>query len=426
MPVSESDVDAVGDSVFTEDPCASDSSTGGKKRQLSVTEMARKIERKKQKNMSGGRKSPTQGESASSPAVTLEAIKELIQAGNDHVISALDKKFAQLQQRIEILESEKFERDQTVDKLARALDEEKAKNRDMAERLESIDANRRLSSLILTCNEFGLRTAGENIIQMAVDALNKRMADLDLKCEEIQGAHRLEDDHKVIVKFLRRHVRDSIFERRFELSRNSSSSGFSGGRFPGAQQPAPLYLAESLTPPNQLMFRLALAARKAENGEKLNTVFTRRGRVICRKTYKGENIRLRDIDHLRNVLGGVLPQLPERPLRGGGRSWRTNGVSGGGGSSHRRWGGRPPVAAASGALGDVPAAAGSAAGPAAGPAAAGAPPVPGSPGSSVVSGGAAAQLLGASERSGVPAAPPPAVPGSALDNGGRAEPCPPL
>ena len=172
--------------------------------------------------------------------VTLEAIQKLIEAGNDRVITALEKKFAQLERRVEILESENFEKDATVAKLSRELETERMLSRELAERIESMDANRRLSSLILTCSDFGKRLVGENIIEKSMDVLNKRFGGLELSADEIQVAHRLENEQKVIVKFLRRHVRDNVHERRFELfPRRSAEDGRNGSH---GDRIAPLYI----------------------------------------------------------------------------------------------------------------------------------------------------------------------------------------
>lgn len=321
MIMTDSESDAT-DAVFTD--AASGTDGASRKRQLSVTEMARRLERKKAKNQNGAIKSPRQKEARGESAVhdspvTLHAIQSLIEAGNNRVIQVLEAKFAHCERRLEMLEAENMEKDLVIKKLSDEVAAQKAQNLDLKERVAAMDANRRLSSLILACDDFGTRENGEDIVEKSVKVLNRHLEGLDLKSEDIQAAHRLQEDKKVIVKFVRRPVRDNIYERRFELfSRNAQGgrSSHSGRGNSSNGQLAPLYISESLTPEMQHMYQTLLAARRPENGEKIATVFSRRGQVICRTTPKGVNIRVRDETHLLQLLGGSLPPLPER-RRGG-------------------------------------------------------------------------------------------------------------
>ena len=88
------------DSVFTDAASGTGTDTASRaKRQLSVSEMARNLERKRPKNSktkkAGGAKSPQSRAEADTGGVnvTLEAIKDLIEKGNHHVIEALERKF---------------------------------------------------------------------------------------------------------------------------------------------------------------------------------------------------------------------------------------------------------------------------------------------------------------------------------------------
>ena len=250
----------------------------------------------------GGR--PESGESAADrqPAVTLDAIQRLIEAGNRNVIAAFDAKFAQLSKRLDIVESECVEKDFEIKRLKASVAAQEKENTELTERLEGIDLNRRLSSLILTSDDFGPRAPNEDIEERSVQVLNNRFPDLKLTTADLQVAHRLQSDNKVIVKFGKRRVRDAVFERRFDLfSRRPGPGGAGAGAGRGS---AALYINESLTPNNQHIFNSLLQARRSSSGAKISSVFSRRGFVFCKKEKNGPNIPVRDLQQLRRVLGG--------------------------------------------------------------------------------------------------------------------------
>ena len=163
---------------------------------------------------------------------------------------------------------------------------------------------------------------------------------MHLTIADIQTAHRLQGDDKVIVKFVKRRIRDSIYEGRFDLNRRGARVGGAG----------PLYINESLTSFNRAIYNELLEARKPANGAKIASVFSRRGVVYCRRVRGGENILVADQARLRNVLGGARCPPPRRdrrpaPPSGPGRSAAppTSGAAGPGrDSSAGAGGGVPP------------------------------------------------------------------------------------
>ena len=314
--VSDSEPDSDPDSPFTDChvPSGTDSATGGRKRQISMPEMVRQAQTKRAKRPSHGRHShsprdaapggrPQSGESAADrqPAVTLDAIQRLIEAGNRNVIAAFDAKFAQLSKRLDIVESECVEKDFEIKRLKASVAAQEKENTELRERLEGIDLNRRLSSLILTSDDFGPRTPNEDIEERTVQVLNSRFPDLKLTTADLQVAHRLQTENKVIVKFGKRRVRDTVFERRFDLF--GRRPGPSGGGAGAGRGSAALYINESLTPKNQHIFNSLLQARRSNSGAKISSVFSRRGFVFCKKEKNGPNIPVRDLQQLRRVLG---------------------------------------------------------------------------------------------------------------------------
>ena len=297
---------------------ASDSdNAASRKRQLSVPDMVRQVEQKRAGQQrvrqfisprASGHQQPL------SESVTLEAIERLIETGNGKVITALEAKFEQVERRLEVLESESFEKDLVIQRLQDEVMTLRKERSDMGELLEGIDMNRRLSSLILTCDDFGPRSYNDDIELMTIQLLNQRLPDLKLTTNDIQVAHRLQNDSKVIVQFFKRRVRDDVYERRFELFSRGGGGGVRAGRnrdaSSGLREMAPLYIAESLVPRMQKMFQALLAARREENGAKIASVFSRRGHVYCKKERGGENIRVKDEDHLRQLLGRDVPLMP--------------------------------------------------------------------------------------------------------------------
>ena len=319
---SNSELDSDRDeSVFTDCPSGNDSAPGVRKWQTSVPEMVKQVESKRAKRQLAGNKSRSPRERArprvidpsgagpAHPEVTLQAIQQLIEAGNAKIIEALEARFAHQERRIEILESECHEKDVTIIQMRQEMATQSKEIESLRERIDGIDMNRRLSSLILTCDEFGQMTQSEDIELMTVRVINRRFPDMKLTTSDLQIAHRLPGRNKVIAKFVKRAVRDELFERRFELAGRRGGAGRTepGGHGTGSRREmavAALYINESLIPENQRMYSELLAARRQDGGARVASVFSRRGHVFCRKERGGENIRVRDWHHLQSIIRG--------------------------------------------------------------------------------------------------------------------------
>ena len=117
-----------------------------------------------------------------------------------------------------------------IRELSEQLQSQVRASQDMREQLESIDNNRRLSSLILTCQVFEKRFRDEDMEIRVVHALNARFPELALNVADIQVAHRLQSDAKVYVKFLKRRTRDRVFDCRFQRQGGAAASGNPSGR----------------------------------------------------------------------------------------------------------------------------------------------------------------------------------------------------
>ena len=243
-------------------------------------------------------------------AGALAAIQQLIDSASARVISVFDQKFEVLERRVSILEGECFDKDEEIRHLKNRLERQDRAIEDLQQCVEGIDANRRLSSLILTCDDFIASSPNEDIEEKAAQVITKRLPQIQMSAADIQAAHRLQGKNKVIVRFIKRQLRDAVYDSRFEL--------FSGAAGQRQRNSSPLYITESLTPGNRLIYQALLDARRPENGGKIASVFTRRGLVFCRTERGGSNIRVPDWNRLQDILEGpdrrsppgVRPALP--------------------------------------------------------------------------------------------------------------------
>ena len=235
-------------------------------------------------------------------AAALTAIQQLIDAGNARVISAFNERIDVLERRVSILESECFDKDQIIHGLKDRLECQGRVIDDLQQRVEGMDANRRLSSLILACDDFVASSPGENIEERAVQVITKRLPSVHMTVADVHAAHRLQGKNKVIVQFVKRQLRDAVYDGRFEL--------FSRAAGQRQQNMAPLYITESLTPSNRLLYQALLDARRPENGGRIASVFTRRGQVFCRVERGGANIRVPDWEKMQQILDGPDHRSP--------------------------------------------------------------------------------------------------------------------
>ena len=343
MPSDESADEATfTDCVASGTELQSESDTpAGRRRQLSVSEMVRRAETRKQKRSAPDRSSksprdhappaakrPLTGpaEPAGPPGVELSAgalaaIQQLVENGQSAVISAFELKFERMERRLNVLESELMDKELEVQKINEQLMLQTQANAELRAQVESIDLNRRLSSLILTCDDFAQRSQNENIEEKVTLVLNERIPALNLTVTEIHVAHRLQRDDKVIVKFSKRSTRDRIYDARFGLTSYSAGAAVvrlgAGGAADtrGRRRLAPLFITESLTAHNQRIYNQLLQVRKSSGGIMIASVFSRRGLVFCRTFRNGPNIRVPDEAALRRIIGEAAP-APYPPSSG--------------------------------------------------------------------------------------------------------------
>ena len=325
------DSDSGDDPAFTDCQASGSESTGGtfggRKRQFSMHEMVRKAAGKRAKRQAAARRSgsppdrppPAAGRDGAAPppepvqlnAATLAEIKRMIDQSNSNVIRTLEAKLESMERRLTILESECMDKDGQIQHLSTQLQQQVKVNEELDVRLEELDTNGRLSSLILTCEAFTPHPRNADIEQLVVTVLNERVSGLHMSKSDLQAAHKLQNDGKVICKFVKRQLRDTVYDARFDLARFSSGNPGRDGR-----RLAPLYISESLTPRNRLLYEELLRARRPENGGLIASVFSRRGGVWCRTERGGANLRVQDEESLRRILGGRrFPPQPRPPRR---------------------------------------------------------------------------------------------------------------
>ena len=345
----------------------------GRRRQVSVPEMIRRAESRQSKRPAPdrGSKSPRDpalpaakrppAEPAEPPggvelsAGALAAIRQMLNSGIASVISAFEAKFESMGRRLSILESEVMDKDNEIQRLGYQLAHQIQVNESLQAQVESMDVNRRLASLIFTCDDFGRRSAGEDMEEKVVRLLNERIQGLSLTSSDIHAAHRLQRDDKVIVKFTKRSVRDRIYDARFSLTTHGAgTAGLRSGPadtsgLRSGYRSSNLYISESLTAFNQSIYNQLLQMRRTSGGRKVASVFSRRGLVFCRTVKGGPNIRVPDEVALRRIVGDVGGASSGRPRRGpdGRRSDDSAPVSTGSSSASRpaasRSGGAPAV-----------------------------------------------------------------------------------
>lgn len=336
-----SETDQGEESVYTADGGTSEEESRPVKtvthgKQLSVKELLRRTQGKRGKRPANvsppdAKSQPAKRRTMEPPgeiatAEVLEKIQSMIDVATGKLISTFNVKFEALERRMGILEGENFIKDQEIEQLKKTVSSQHEKLTRLEQQLDSVDANSRLACLVLTCEDFIQKERDENIENIVVEGLNKRVPNLNLTSNDLSVAHRLKSDDKIIARFVRRQVRDRVFESRFDLMPKSPHH-LRGSTGPaGSTQAAPLFINECLSPKNNELYQELRRARHRDNGAVVSSVFTKRGVVICRKEKGGANIRITDEDDLRRVLEGRrFPPPAQRPRpqwRSERRAWR--------------------------------------------------------------------------------------------------------
>ena len=308
-------------------------------RQQSVPEMMKA--RQHQQPRASKRQRQASGKTNVGSEITLDAIEALIQAGNAKIIGTIENKFSSLERRLEILESELFDKNAKIERLEKEMQELQQKNAKLVEQVEGIDTNRRLNTLIFFSKDFGEPKRTEDIEDKLVQVLNRHMPEVEISKEDFQTVHRLYGDNKVIAKFMKTDKRNKIYQQRFVMAKRRVEE----------RPENPLYTSESLSEGRKEIFNIMLEAKRCEV---VHSVFTRRGIVHIKSNRDALPQAIDDVEKAREILrngprrGSGQRSEPRdrgdrRPLpapsvtsRGRGRSVRGGDRGGAGGGSQGR------------------------------------------------------------------------------------------
>ena len=259
--------------------------------------------------------------------LALTQIKGLIEAGNTTVIQKLERleaRLASFENRLDKIEHDGFETASKTDRLQEDLQQLRLENNILREQLSSIDVNNRQDSLILRCEDFGPRMLNEDIEDKTVCLLNSKFEWLQVSRGDFQVVHRLQTNNTVICKFLRRSIRDQIYDSRFIQNTRGT-----GNR---------LFITESLSAPNRELMNMLLTAKREG---RIYTCFTRRGCPFFKERFDSSSRRVTSVEQIKPILDAPLPRPQARPEprsagwrgeRGGGRAGGGRGGGGHGGS----------------------------------------------------------------------------------------------
>ena len=266
-------------------------------RRLSVTERVQGFEKppqtsqsvsQKRRRVSGHDRSP----SAGLDDLALSQIKGLIEAGNAVVIQKLEKleiRLKSFESRLEIVEHDTFEATSRSENAEREVARLTKENVSLKEQINAMDINQRLDSLILKCDEFGRRSLNEDIGEKTCHILNARFEWLNLSKDDLQVAHRLQAENTVICKFVRRSVRDQIYDSRFRQRTRET-----GRR---------LFITESLSAQNRDIMNALVNAKKEG---RIYTCFTRRGCPFFKQNISSSSLRVSSLEQIQPLLNAPL------------------------------------------------------------------------------------------------------------------------
>ena len=302
------------ESIFgdAEDAAFGTLKAGGKRRQLvtspGLLQTPQERKTKRTKHASKGEKAED-SHSCRLDGESLNAVKNIIDEGIAKAVQVMNRKYDELEKRTEILEAELFEKSHQVDALRAMAAHSDSVIQSLSEQLENMDVNRRMNTLILRCEDFGRRTKDENLEGLTAEILNSRFPDMKISPNDFQTVHRLQNDKSVICKFLQSKLRNELYERRFE-----TTQGKRGAR----DRTTPLFVNESLTAKNSLIFNTLLVAKR---DGLIYTVYTRRGLVHFKADRESRGRRVDDECQLKTIIenakrGAAVPPVDRAPRLG--------------------------------------------------------------------------------------------------------------
>ena len=292
-----------------------------RKRQRSVEDMFRAAQEKRKRLVS-----PKQAEkvSESQRAEFLVEVKRQIETSIKEAIDGLadklDRKFASVENKIEKLESQLFEREQHVDELTKKCSEQDVRIKGLEEQIEEMERHSRSTNLVLWSEQFGARKEGEDIERVTLKIINENFPNNPVSKSDFTCIHRMPKENTVICAFANKALRNAIYAARLDLRKRD------GG------QRSRLFVSESLTKKKREIFSQLLELKKKG---RVWTVFTKNG-IPCMKV-DGDSppVRFFTMEQFQARMRGLPPPLalPDDRRGGGGRG---GGAAAAGGGSVRQ------------------------------------------------------------------------------------------
>ena len=191
-----------------------------RKRQRSVEEMFKSAEGKRKRVVS-----PKHSEKVSKNQRHdfLDEIKRQIDSSIKEAVESLSEKIfiklASVENKMDKLEGQLFERDQHIDDLTNRCCAFEEKVKELEGQVEEMERHSRSANLVLWCEQFGQRKDGEKIEDVTIKILNENFPNNSVCKGDFAAIHRLPRENTVICTFVNKSLRNEIYEGRFGLRR---------------------------------------------------------------------------------------------------------------------------------------------------------------------------------------------------------------
>ena len=276
------------------------------KRQRSVGEMIRAVEKKKRVTSPKQVAQMATGERDSNLLAEIQKIQTALGSEIAGLWDKIEKRFDSFESRLEKLEGDIFARDKRIDELE---NEVRACHRQIAgfeDQLEDMERHSRSVNLVLRSMEFGKRKEGEDIKARTVQILKENFPQFPISGAVFTAVHRLGSENCVICAFADKNLRNAIYDERLSL-RNRNVDGRKR-----------LYVNESLTKNKAQIFNRLLALKKEQ---RIWSVYTRGGIPIAKLLRESPPTKVHSLQQLALIERGLTARLAAAagpPPSGGG------------------------------------------------------------------------------------------------------------
>lgn len=297
------------DAVFSDAEAGFSSGSRQRKRERSVTEVVSAYE-KRQRKVKTPTKSPRGknpgGDSLSKELLTLikDVIEKSVQSALRPFTDEWTKTLESQQKKIEILESDLFEKAEKIYTLETRLAETSQQVTRLTDQIEAMERHDRGSNLILYSKQLGSARVGEDVRGEATALLSSKFPHLPISAQVFSAAHRLPGDNLIICAFWDRDLRNRIYRDRLGLR----------DRRDAPEQR--LFISESLTEKNRAIFKELLAMK---NKKLVWSVFTNNGIPAFKTNQQSSPTRVTSLDEVRSLSQRLSeqqrlgPSPPPRP-----------------------------------------------------------------------------------------------------------------